>query len=151
MVWWGLNGTHIIEPEPLRIMAEAGHRGYTVSSIRRRGPEATMREALERVSEGADAVYVTYDIDSTDGAYVPAANSIVFNALTPGEVMDGLAVIPEFESVGAFDVCEIVPEFDVGGGRTARFAAHVVLAVIGHRILDVTPTYGSEELARVFW
>lgn len=150
MVWWGLNGTHIIEPEPLQVMREAGHIGYTVSSIRERGPEQTMREALERASDGADAVYVTYDIDSTDGADVPAANSMVFNALTPGEVMEGIGLIPEFDSVKAFDVCEIVPQYDVGGGRTARFAGHVILAAVGHRFLDITPTYEQSDLDDVF-
>jgi agmatinase len=150
MVWWGLNGTHIIEPEPLQVLRESGHVGYTVPSIRRRGVEETMREALDRVSEGADAVYVTYDIDSTDGAYVPAANSIVFDALTPGEVMTGIGLIPEYESVGAFDVCEIVPQYDVGGGRTARFACHVIMAVISDRVLDSTPTFDPEALSDVF-
>jgi arginase family enzyme len=150
MVWWGLNGTHIIEPEPLGILRDAGHVGYTVPSIRRRGVQETMREALDLVSEGADAVYVTYDIDSTDGAYVPAANSIVFDALTPGEVMAGLALIPEYETVQAFDVCEIVPQYDVGGGRTTRFACHVILAVISHRILQSTPMFDRGELDQVF-
>jgi agmatinase len=150
MVWWGLNGTNIAEPEQLRICRDRGFLGYTAASIRRRGVLETMREALERASEGADRVYVTFDIDATDGAYAPGTHSIVMDGLTSGEVLAALTVIPEFQSVGAFDVCEMIPQYDVGGGRTARYAAHAILTVIGHRVLDSQPSIPRDILDAVF-
>jgi agmatinase len=150
MVWWGLSGRNLAEPEQIGVLRERGYAGYTVSSIRRRGVTETMREALEMASEGADYVYVTFDIDVTDGAYAPGTHSIVTEGLTAAEVIEALAVIPEFETVQAFDCCEMIPQFDVGGGRTARFAAQGILTVIGSRILDSTPTFDPGELGEIF-
>lgn len=150
MVWWGLNGTNIAEPEQLRICRDRGFSAYTLASIRRRGVLETMREALELASEGVDEVYVTFDIDATDGAYAPGTHSIVLDGLTSGEVLAALAVIPEFENVRAFDICEMIPQYDVGGGRTARYAAHAILAVIGHRVLDSRQSIPQEVMDAVF-
>lgn len=150
MVWWGLNGTNIAEPEQLRICKERGFAAYTAASIRRRGVLETMREALEIASEGVDRVYVTFDIDVTDGAYAPGTHSIVLDGLSPGEVLAGLGVLAEFENVGAFDVCEMIPQYDVGGGRTARYAAHAILTVIGHRVLDSQSSIPRDILDAVF-
>jgi agmatinase len=150
MVWWGLNGTNIAEPEQLRICEERGFIGYTVGSIRRRGVLETMREALEVASRGVEHLYVTFDIDATDGAYAPGTHSIVVDGLTSGEVLAALAVLSEFQSLGAFDICEMIPQYDVGGGRTARYAAHAILTVIGNRVLDSNQSISRETLDAVF-
>jgi agmatinase len=150
MVWWGLNGRNIAEPEQLRICRERGFVAYTASSIRRRGVLETMLEALEVAGEGVDRVYVTFDIDATDGAYAPGTHSIVVDGLTAGEVLAALAEVGEFEDIGAFDVCEMIPQYDVGGGRTARYAAHAILAVIGHRVLDSQSSIPRDTLDAVF-
>lgn len=150
MAWWGLSGSNIAEPDQIELCRDNGYVAYTVRSIRERGVRETMREALETVSEGVDAVYVTFDIDATDGAFAPGTHSIVVDGLTSGEVLAGLAVIPEFDSVQAFDVCEMIPQYDVGGGRTARYAAHAILSVIGGRVLDSAPRFGAADLGAVF-
>ncbi len=150
MVWWGLNGTNILEPAQLELCRERGFAAYTVDSIRRRGVQQTMREALELAAEGADHVYVTFDIDATDGAHAPGTHSIVLDGLTAGEVLEALGLVAGFAPVGAFDVCEMLPQYDVGGGRTARYAAQAVLTVIGHRVLDSRPGFDRDTLEAVF-
>ena len=150
MVWWGLNGANIAEPEQIEIMRDRGYAGYTKDSIRRRGVEETMAEALAIAAEGADAVYVTFDIDATDGAHAPGTHSIVTDGLTPGEVLAGLAVVRDHEAVGAFDVSEMLPHYDVGGGRTARYAAQAILTVVQPRILDARPAFDRDVLDAVF-
>jgi agmatinase len=150
MVWWGLNGANIAEPDQLRICRERGFAAYTLSSIRRRGVSETIGEALQLASEGADRLYVTFDIDATDGAYAPGTHSIVMDGLTPGEVLAALEAVGKFENVGAFDVCEMIPQYDVGGGRTARYAAQAILTVIGHRVLDSQPSIPQDTLDAVF-
>ncbi|HEY2767516.1 MAG TPA: agmatinase family protein [Solirubrobacteraceae bacterium] len=150
MVWWGLNGANILEPEQLEICRERGFAAYTVSSIRRRGVQATIAEALEIASQGVDHLYVTFDIDATDGAFAPGTHSIVLDGLTAGEVLEALDVVAAHEPLGAFDVCEMIPQYDVGGGRTARYGATAVLAVVGRRVLDSTPRFDRETLDAVF-
>lgn len=150
MVWWGLNGTNIAQPDQIELCREKGYVGYTMSSIRERGVEETFREALDIASEGADAVYVTFDIDATDGASAPGTHSIVIDGLTPGEVLGALAILPEYENVGAFDVSEMLPQYDVGGGRTARYAAHAILTVVGPRIFERKHAYDRDVLDAIF-
>ncbi|MBB4662010.1 agmatinase family protein [Conexibacter arvalis] len=150
MVWWGLNGANIAEPDQIELCRDRGFAAYTTDSIRRRGPRETLREALEIASEGADAVYVTFDIDCTDGAFAPGTHSIVDDGLTAGEVLSALEALPECDLLGAFDVCEMLPQYDVGGGRTARYAAHAILSVVGDRILDRRPVFGRKDLDAVF-
>jgi agmatinase len=150
MVWWGLNGTNILEPEQLELCRDRGFAAYTVASIRRRGVQQTIREALEIASQGVDHLYVTFDIDATDGAFAPGTHSIVVDGLTAGEVLEALDVVGEHELLGAFDVCEMIPQYDVGGGRTARYAAHAILSVIGRRVLDSRQAFDRETLGAVF-
>ena len=149
MVWWGLNGINILQPDQLDLCLERGFVGYTVAGIRRRGVAETMQEALDRACDGVDAVYVTFDIDATDGAFAPGTNSMVFGGLTSGEVLEALGVVGKCDAVKAFDVSEVLPRFDVGGGRTARLAAHAVLAVVGDRVLDSEPRYDRATLDAV--
>lgn len=146
MVWWGLNGNNILQPDQLELCRQRGFVGYRVPTIRRRGVTETMREALERAADGATHVYVTFDIDVTDGAFAPGTNSMTYGALTSGEVLEAVAAIPEFETVCAFDVAEMLPRYDVGGGRTARFACHAILAVVQHRVLDSEQRYDADVL-----
>ncbi len=150
MVWWGLNGANILEPEQLEICRDRGFAAYTVASIRRRGVLATIEEALAIASEGVDHLYVTFDIDATDGAFAPGTHSIVLDGLTSGEVLEALGAVAAHEALGAFDVCEMIPQYDVGGGRTARYAALAVLAVVGGRVLDSTPAFDRSTLDVVF-
>ena len=150
MAWWGLSGANILEPEQLRLCRERGFVGYTASSIRRRGVEETIREAVERAADGADALYVTLDIDCADGAYAPGTHSIIMDGLTCGQVLDALGVVAQYDVVGAFDVCEMLPHYDVGGGRTARFAAHAVMTMVSDRVLDAEQAFTREDLDAVF-
>jgi agmatinase len=149
MVWWGLNGTNILQPDQLDLCLERGFIGYRVPTIRRRGVRETMIEALDRAADGADAVYVTFDIDATDGAFASGTNSLTYGGLSSGEVLEALGVIGASDAVGAFDVSEILPRYDVAEGRTARLAVHAVLTVTQRRILDSAQTYDVETLARI--
>jgi agmatinase len=150
MAWWGLTKGNIVDPSGLRALREGGHAAYTAESARRRGLQTTMREALELVSEDADAVYVTFDVDVTDGGFAPGTHSIAVDGLSTGEVLEAVGVLGEFDTVQAFDVCELIPQYDVGGGRTARYASHVIMSAIGERVLDSAPMFSREELDAVF-
>jgi agmatinase len=150
MVWWGLNGTNILEPEQLELCAARGFAAYTKESIRRRGVQETIAEALAIASDGVEHLYVTFDIDATDGAYAPGTHSIVVDGLSSGEVLHALGAVGAHAALGAFDVCELIPQYDVGGGRTARYAAHAILAVVGRRALDSRPAFDQATLDAVF-
>jgi agmatinase len=149
MVWWGINGNNVLQPDQLELCHARGFVGYRVQTIRRRGITETMREGLERAADGATHVYVTFDIDVTDGAYAPGTNSMTYGALTSGEVLEAISVIPEFDVVAAFDVAEMLPRYDSGGGRTARLACHAILSVVQDRVLDSEQRYDQSVMDAV--
>lgn len=150
MVFYGLNGSMIVEPQQLDVLLDRKATAYTTPAIRRVGPAESMREALDVVSDGVDHVYISCDIDVVDGAYAPGTHSIVVAGMTSEEFLDAMSVIREYSTVGALDMCETLPEFDTGGGRTSRIAALGILAALGQRILDYTPTYTMETIDTVF-
>lgn len=150
MVWWGLNGTNIVEPNQFDEMYRRGFVVYTVPSIRRRSPEESIREALQVASEGVDYVYVSCDIDVIDGSHAPGTHSIVVEGLTGTEFLSAMSVIGEFPQVRAFDVCEVLPQFDSGGGRTARLGALGILSAFTPRIFHREQRYAPDQLSAVF-
>lgn len=150
IVFWGLNGTHIVEPSQFELMKERGMKAFTIDTIRRRGVEETMEEAVDLASRNVEFLYVSCDIDVIDGAYAPGTHSIVVDGLTSGEFLRAMATLGRSEKLGAFDVCEVLPQHDAGGGRTSRLAALAVLSVLGGRFLDSRPAVAEQELGRVF-
>jgi arginase family enzyme len=149
MVWWGLNGNNILQPDQLELCRDRGFVGYRVPTIRRRGVTETIREALEKAADGATHLYVTFDIDATDGAFAPGTNSLTFGALTSGEVLEAISVIPECDVLAAFDVAEMLPRFDTRAGHTARLACHAILSVIQDRVLDSEQRYDQSVMDTV--
>lgn len=149
MVWWGL-ASGGIHPDALDLFRTKRYVGYTVRSIRQRGVDETINEALEIASEGANFVYVTFDIDCTDGANAPGTHSIMTDGLSPRDVLAALAIISKCRKLGAFDVSEMLPLYDVGGGRTARYAAQAILTVIRSRVLDHRAAVDPTTLTDVF-
>lgn len=150
IVFWGLNGTFIAEPGQFEVMRDRGMTAYTVETIRRRGVAETMAEAIELASKDVDFLYVSCDIDVIDGAYAPGTHSIVVDGLTSGEFLEAMGVLGRSERVSAFDVCEVLPAHDAGGGRTSRLAALAILSVLGNRFLETKSGVSKEELKKVF-
>jgi agmatinase len=150
MVWFGLNGHLVTEPNQLEILLERRAIAYTTPGIRSRGPAAAMREALEIVSDGVDDVYISCDIDVVDGAYAPGTHSMVVAGLTSEEFLDAMGVVQEFDTVGALDVCETLPLYDTGGGRTSRIASLGILAALGRKFHDRRPGYTRDQIDKVF-
>jgi agmatinase len=150
MVWYGLNGANIVEPNQFDEMYRREFVAYTVNSIRRRTPADAMREALEIASEGADEVYVSCDIDVLDGSHAPGTHSIVVEGITGEEYLSAMTVLSEFETVRALDLCEVLPQYDVGGGRTARLAALGILTAVAPKVFRLEQRYTKDQLSRVF-
>ena len=57
--------------EWLDLIRERGINMYPMREVKERGVEAVLKDALDRVWDGTDGVYVTWDTDSVDAAYAP--------------------------------------------------------------------------------
>jgi arginase family enzyme len=149
VVFFGLNAP-VVEPEQFEAMLACGVKAFTVSSIRKRGVAEAMTAALALASDGVDHLYVSCDIDVLDGSEAPGTHSIVTGGLAAEEYFTALQLVSKHERLSAFDICEVIPRFDVGGGRTSRLAALGVLAALGERIVDRRQRYDLNRIAEVF-
>jgi agmatinase len=58
-----------------------------MSTIRQRGIEALIPEVLDRVWDGVDGVYVTFDTDSIDAAFAPGTTGPEPGGFTSAEII----------------------------------------------------------------
>ncbi len=135
MAWVGINWPGLVDLDQYEVMKQRDFAVFPSHSARERGIQRVMREALDVVCTGTDAVYVSLDIDVVDGAYAPGTHSQVFGGITSRELLDAMGVIAAEPKVQALDVCEVLPAQD-GSHRTERLAAVAILTAIAPRILE---------------
>ncbi len=114
---------------------EQGMTGYSARTIRKRGIEAVLKEAVEIASDGADALYVTVDIDVLKQPYVMAASgSITPDGMEPVDLLDAMFELGQNPMVGALDLVEMNPASDFRN-LTARTAGTIILTFLGGLLL----------------
>jgi agmatinase len=103
---------------------ERGIPVYPMHVIRERGVEATISEALDRVWNGVDGVYVTFDTDAIDSAYAPGTTGPEPDGFTGPEIIRIAKLIGE-RGLTAIDNVELCPIYDPSG-TTARLVWEVL-------------------------
>jgi formimidoylglutamase len=111
---------------------EQGIRLVTVDEIADRGAVAVANEALEIATCGADALYLSVDIDAADAAYASGVSASAVGGLTAREMIALVRTIATHPTLLAVDVMEVSPPYDQDA-RTARLAARLVLEMFAVR------------------
>jgi agmatinase len=101
---------------------------YPMSTIRDRGIELLVPEVLDRVWDGVDGVYVTFDTDSIDAAFAPGTTGPEPGGFTSAEIMHVGALIGE-RGLTAVDNVELCPAYDPAG-VTARLVWEVLTQML---------------------
>jgi agmatinase len=99
-------------------MGKMGVKTYTRYEIRKRGWDAVMREAMQKVLDGPELLYVTFDIDVFDSVYVPGTTGREPGGADPNELLPYLRGIFAAKKVIGMDIVEYIPSLDVND-RTA--------------------------------
>lgn len=116
----------------LEWVAERGVHLATVEDINTHSATRSARAALYRATEGADALYLSVDMDACDAAYAPGVSAPGIGGLSSREMIDIVrAVAADGRLVGA-DIMETSPPYDQDG-RTARLAARLLLEILAAR------------------
>jgi agmatinase len=97
---------------------------YPMSQVRRDGVEETVAGVLDRVWDGVDAVYVTFDTDSIDSAFAPGTTGPEPGGFTSHEIIRIGQMIGE-RGLTAVDNVELCPVYDPSG-VTARLVWEVL-------------------------
>jgi agmatinase len=101
----------------------------TITDIEEVGVEKAAEAALEVAWKDADAVYLSFDIDSVDAGFVPGTGSPEPGGLLPREALKLLRLIAR-EGICGMEVVEVAPPYDVSD-MTAQLACRAVMDVLG--------------------
>jgi agmatinase len=106
----------------------------TISDIEEVGVEKAAEVALEVAWKDADAVYLSFDIDSVDAGFVPGTGSPEPGGLLPREALKLLRLIAR-EGICGMEVVEVAPPYDVSD-MTAQLACRAVMDVLGTLVAE---------------
>jgi arginase family enzyme len=133
LAWVGLNSPVTLDQfDPKR---NHNLKMTTAQNSRDLGIVAIMNDAMETASDGVDAVYVSIDIDVIDAYESTGTGSPEFHGVTTNEFFEAMDMHTKFDMLGAFDLCEVSPEWDPSG-QTVRIATSGILKILAPILLE---------------
>jgi arginase family enzyme len=93
------------------------------------GVEGTANMALELAWKDAEAVYLSFDIDSIDPGFAPGTGTPEPGGFSPREALEMVRIVAR-EGLCAMEVVEVSPPYDVND-NTSQLACRVILDAIG--------------------
>lgn len=106
----------------------------TIGDIEELGVEKAVEIALDIAWQDADAVFLSFDIDSVDGGVAPGTGSPEPGGLLPREALKALRMIAK-EGICGMEVVEIAPPYDVSD-VTAQLGCRAVMDVLGTLVAE---------------
>ncbi len=95
------------------VAREAGIKVISIAEVRAMGIETAISEALDRLDQDVEAIYVDLDLDVLDRAFAPATPGSRPGGLTPAEVRTAARLCGAHAKVRVLDLVEIDPTKDV--------------------------------------
>jgi len=130
----GLPGTQIVQigiqpfansRQYLQVAREAGIEVIPLAETRSMGIEHAITQALDRLDEYVEAIYVDLDFDVLDRAFAPATPGSRAGGLTPSEIRTAVRLCGAHAKVKVLDLVEIDPTTDIADATV--FAAGLAL------------------------
>ncbi len=107
----GLRGYYPDE-ESFKWMREQGFKYHTMADIERRGFPLVMEEVIKEAKNGPEYMFVSFDIDTLDPAFVPGTGTPEPGGLTPREAFPILRRLCAETNVIGFELVELSPIID---------------------------------------
>jgi formimidoylglutamase len=101
----------------------------TVEEIATHGAERAAKAALYRATSGADALYLSIDMDAADASVAPGVSAPGIGGLSAREMIALVRTLATDPRLVAADIMETSPPYDPDG-RTAKLAARLLLELI---------------------
>lgn len=108
-------------------------QGVTVipaRAVHQRGIEEVVEEALEKASQGTEAIFLSIDIDGLDMSVAPGTCAPNPGGLTAYEALEAVWLIGRHPKTRGLDVVEVAPPLDQGG-LTSMMAAALIMNFFG--------------------
>jgi agmatinase len=108
---------------------DVGLSVFTMNDVSERGIVPVVEDAVEAAAAGADAVYVTFDVDAVDPAFAPGTGTPEPGGLTADQALAAVETVAAHPAVGAADLMEVAPDHDPTG-NTARLGASLLVTLL---------------------
>lgn len=100
--------------ESFEWMREHGLRYHTMAEIERQGWDAVMRRVLQEAREGPEKLFISFDVDVLDPAYMPGTGTPEPGGLTMREALPIVRRLCAETDVVGFELVEVSPLADPG-------------------------------------
>lgn len=110
-------------------MVERETNIFTMDDIEQHGIEKIAEMALERAWDGCDAVYMSYDIDSIEAAFVPGTGWPEPGGLLPREALKLVGLVAK-EGLCGMEIVEVSPPYD-HADITSLMALRIIVDTLG--------------------
>jgi agmatinase len=124
-------------PDVFEWMRAQGMRWHLMREIEERGPEAVIDDAIAEALDGADAVYLSIDIDVIDPGMAPGTGTPEPGGMLTREVLRAIRRVVAAVDLAAMDVVEVSPPFDhaeVTAGAANRCVLEAISALAAKRV-----------------
>jgi len=109
----GLRG-YYPNKESFEWMRKQGFRYHTMAEFERRGAQAVIDDIIKEANDGPKYIYISFDIDVMDPAYMPGTGTPESNGLTPRETFPLIRRLCAESNVVGFELVELLPYRDDG-------------------------------------
>jgi agmatinase len=124
-------------PDVFEWMRAQGMRWHLMREIEERGAEAVIDDAIAEALDGADAVYLSIDIDVIDPGMAPGTGTPEPGGMLTREVLRAIRRVVAAVDLAAMDVVEVSPPFDhaeVTAGAANRCVLEAISALAAKRV-----------------
>jgi agmatinase len=133
LVQLGIGGWQVPR-EGVEVARKRNTNVLTIADIEKIGLEKTAEIALELAWKDADAVYISFDVDSIDCGFVPGTGWPEPGGFLPREALKILGMVAA-EGLCGLEVVEVSPPYDTSD-ITALFGARVVVEALGSMVAN---------------
>ena len=106
-------------------MQENGLRYHTMAEIEKDGWDKVMKRVMKEALDGPEYLFISFDVDVLDPAYMPGTGTPEPNGLTPREVFPLIRRLCAENEVVGFELVEVNPLVDPGY-TTAQNSTHIL-------------------------
>lgn len=131
LVQIGIGGWQVPRPA-VHNMIDRETNIFTMEDIEVMGIDKVAEVALERAWDGTDAVYMSYDIDSIEAAFVPGTGWPEPGGLLPREALKLVGLVAK-EGLCGMEVVEVSPPYD-HADITSLMALRIVVDALGSMV-----------------
>lgn len=125
-VWRVINEGHVLgknyvqvglrakspDVETFNWMREQGFRYHTMPEVEKNGWTAVMEQAIKEAREGTDKLFISFDVDVIDPAFMTGTGTPVPGGLTMREAIPIVRRLCAETDVVGFDLIEVAPQLD---------------------------------------